>query len=296
VIATDAVQRKQPADWLRAQGDKRAGPICCRTVDSADKLDLVLLIGVANRYPSVWVCDVCACACAEFLGACPKHCEAPPGTPAAGAGHQGRGRLAMCRADLSASRMHLGSAVSSVAKIASLNNIDSRCQTHIAAAARHLTYIEVDLAAVLSLSVTHKTIVLDKKMPEVTFDQLSMQPTPSVFPLWHILLTAAIAAAVSLVVLFVARRWSTHLSAAGCFGLALVVGASVVLWRAIGNVPMLNDDPLPPFSPNDILCPAITYVCLCVYDGFRRAPDRAFWRRMCAVLVIVSLAVNVIAI
>jgi len=123
-----------------------------------------------------------------------------------------------------------------------------------------------------------------------------MQTIPSVFPLWHILLTAAIAFAVSLVALLAARRWSDSLSVAECFWVALVVGASVVIWRAVGNVPMLNDDPVPPFSPNDVFCPVITYVCLCVYGGFRRSTDRAFWQRMCSVLIIVSFVVNVIAI
>jgi hypothetical protein len=123
-----------------------------------------------------------------------------------------------------------------------------------------------------------------------------MQTIPSVFPLWHILLTAAIAFAVSLLALLVARRWSNSTAIAECFWVALVVSASVVLWRAVGNVPMLNDDPVPPFSPNDVICPVITYICLGVYDGLRRAPDRVWWRRMCSVLVIVSFLVNVIAI
>jgi uncharacterized ferredoxin-like protein len=51
-----------------------------------------------------------------------------------------------------------------------LNNIDTRCQTRIAAAARHLGVIEADLAVALAMSVTHKNIFFDKKMPEVNFD------------------------------------------------------------------------------------------------------------------------------
>jgi len=36
-----------------------------------------------------------------------------------------------------------------------------------AAAARHLKIIQADLAVVLSMSVSHKNIFFDKKMPEV---------------------------------------------------------------------------------------------------------------------------------
>lgn len=43
----------------------------------------------------------------------------------------------------------LGIAVGSAAKIASLNNVDTRCQTRIAAAARHLGVIKADLAVEL---------------------------------------------------------------------------------------------------------------------------------------------------
>ncbi len=52
---------------------------------------------------------------------------------------------------------------------ASLHNIDTRCQTRIAAAARHLHVIEADLAVALSMSVTHKNIFFDKKMPDIKF-------------------------------------------------------------------------------------------------------------------------------
>ena len=123
-----------------------------------------------------------------------------------------------------------------------------------------------------------------------------MPSVPSVFPLWHIALTGAITFGVSLIALLMTRRWVSSLSIAECIGVAVIAGASVIAWRAIGNVPLLNDDPVPPFSPNDVLCPVITFVCLCVYDGLRRNQDRAAWQRMCSVLVIVSFVVNVIAI
>jgi uncharacterized ferredoxin-like protein len=51
-------------------------------------------------------------------------------------------------------------------------NVDARCQTRIAAAARHLGVIQADLAVALSMSVSHKNIFFDKKMPEIKFDEL----------------------------------------------------------------------------------------------------------------------------
>lgn len=45
----------------------------------------------------------------------------------------------------------------------------TRCQTRIAAAARHLKVIQADLAVALSMSVSHKNIFFDKKMPEIKF-------------------------------------------------------------------------------------------------------------------------------
>jgi uncharacterized ferredoxin-like protein len=52
-----------------------------------------------------------------------------------------------------------------------MNNIDARCQTRIAAAARHLRMIQADLAVALSMSVSHKNIFFDRKMPEVIFTE-----------------------------------------------------------------------------------------------------------------------------
>jgi uncharacterized ferredoxin-like protein len=69
----------------------------------------------------------------------------------------------------------LGIAVGSAATTASLNNVDIRCQTRIAAAARHLGVIKADLAVALSMRVTHKNIFFDKKMPEVKFSE---SPSP----------------------------------------------------------------------------------------------------------------------
>ncbi len=65
---------------------------------------------------------------------------------------------------------NLGIAVGSAAKVASLHDIDCRCQTRVATAARHLGIIQADLAVALFMSISHKNIFFDKKMPEVKFD------------------------------------------------------------------------------------------------------------------------------
>ena len=123
-----------------------------------------------------------------------------------------------------------------------------------------------------------------------------MPEIPSVFPLWHISLTALIAFVASIVLL---RTWGSHFGMPDVrevFWVALVVGLSVLAWRLAGNVPQLNDDPVPAFSPNDVLCPVVTYVLLGVYAGFRPPADQARWEQARATLTIVSLFVNVITI
>src|SRR5262249_20707583 len=77
---------------------------------------------------------------------------------------------------------------------------------------------------------------------------------------------------------------------------ALVAGLSVLLWRAAGNVAVLNDDPIPAVSPNDVLCPLVTYVALGVYAAWRAPADRAGWERRRAALTLLSLAVNIVTI
>lgn len=158
VIVEERTALKQLADWLRAEGDKQKEAIWHRDADSAEKLDLVLFIGLCGWYPPQYDCGACGHAtCAEFLQA--KATEATP----ASASWQFSGPVCQLRA------IDLGIAVGSAAKAASLNNVDTRCQTRLAAAARHLRLIQSDLAVALSLSVTHKNIFFDKKMPEVVF-------------------------------------------------------------------------------------------------------------------------------
>ena len=120
-----------------------------------------------------------------------------------------------------------------------------------------------------------------------------MPTVPSVFPLWRIALTAAIAASVGFAVL----RWRfKDLSIRETALAALVVGLSVLAWRLSANVPQLNDDPIALLSPNDWLCPMLTYVCLGTYAAFRPPSDAMRWPHVCAFLTIIAFIVNVLVI
>lgn len=160
VIVEDKTTLKQLADWLRKRGEKLKEPIWFRDADTAEKLDIVLFIGLSGWYPPQYDCGACGYGtCAEFLQARPKYAIANS------AEWEFNGPVCQLRA------IDLGIAVGSAAKAASLNNIDTRCQTRIAAAARHLGILHADLAVALSMSVTHKNIFFDKKMPEVKFSE-----------------------------------------------------------------------------------------------------------------------------
>jgi hypothetical protein len=78
--------------------------------------------------------------------------------------------------------------------------------------------------------------------------------------------------------------------------IALTVGVSILLWREAGNTPTLNDDPIPVVSPNDVLCPVLTYVCLGLLAAFRPVVRTAEWPGMRAVLTLLSLVVNIVTI
>lgn len=67
-------------------------------------------------------------------------------------------------------------------------------------------------------------------------------------------------------------------------------------WRLSGNVPELNDDPIGALSPNDWLCPVVTYVVLGIYGALWPPPDRTDWARVRALLTVVSFGVNVVTI
>jgi uncharacterized ferredoxin-like protein len=161
VIVEDKETFQRLANWLRERGTKLREPIWFRDADTAEKLDLVLFIGLAKWYPPQYDCGACGFpTCAEFTKNAPKH-----RLNVAGAQEwEFPGPICQIRC------IDLGIAVGSAAKIASMNNIDTRCQTRIAGAARHLGVIQADLAVALSMSVSHKNIFFDKKMPDVDFD------------------------------------------------------------------------------------------------------------------------------
>ncbi len=165
VIVEDRATLQRLAQWLRQRGDKLKDPIWYRDADTAEKLDLVLFIGLAKWYPPLYDCGACGYAtCAEFLRAAPGY-HAPSSDD-----WEFPGPVCQLRC------IDLGIAVGSAAKVASLNNVDTRCQTRLAAAARHGGVIQADLAVALSMSVSHKNIFFDKKMPEVNFAAERQRP------------------------------------------------------------------------------------------------------------------------
>lgn len=118
-----------------------------------------------------------------------------------------------------------------------------------------------------------------------------------VFSFSQIALTAAIMAAVSLLLLLGARQYFQGGSPGEVMLIALVAGFSVLVWRSAGNTPALNADPIPAISPNDVLCPVITYVFLGMYAAVRTHGEYdARFERVRAALTLVSFAVNVITI
>ena len=116
------------------------------------------------------------------------------------------------------------------------------------------------------------------------------------FPLAQILLCALVAAAGAAVVLYLTGRTGGSVSRRDVLSLAAVVGLSTVVWRSAANVGALNDDPMPWVSPNDLLSPAITYVALDLYASLTAVRGRREWPRSRALLTLVALAANVLAI
>jgi hypothetical protein len=121
-----------------------------------------------------------------------------------------------------------------------------------------------------------------------------MPNVASIFSVEKITLTAAIALVGSLVLLLFIHRRSDTFSMGQLIILAVIVGFSVLAWRMAGNVAQLNDDPIPPVSPNDLLCPVVTYVLLGLYAAFRRPTDLAQWEKTRALLTLVSFVANVL--
>jgi len=121
---------------------------------------------------------------------------------------------------------------------------------------------------------------------------------PSVFPVWWVGLTALAGVLASLAVLAMWGRVTrlAEPTRAQTILLALVVGLSIFVWRLSGNIPELNDDPIGALSPNDWLCPTITFLFLSVYGAFWPPAGVTSWGKIRGLLTIASFAVNVVTI
>lgn len=167
VWLADKERQRELAAWLRARGRERREPIWFRDADLCARVDGILFIGLADWYPPVYDCGACGYAtCAEFLDATTAQRKA------AGQTFEFAGPTCNLR------DIDLGIAVGSAAKTASLNNVDCRCQTRVAVAARHTGLLRADVAVALSLSITHKAEGFDRTMPEVDFDLVPMNEPP----------------------------------------------------------------------------------------------------------------------
>jgi hypothetical protein len=120
--------------------------------------------------------------------------------------------------------------------------------------------------------------------------------SPTIFSFAHIALTAAITAVIALLVLLVLRSRYKLLSLVDCLLVALVVGISVIVWRSVGNTGALNTDAIPLVSPNDVLCPLVTYLFIGFYAAFRPPLDARRFEQARVLLTLVSFVVNVVTI
>jgi hypothetical protein len=119
-----------------------------------------------------------------------------------------------------------------------------------------------------------------------------------IFSFGQIAFSAVIGAVVSFVVVWLYGRWSKNaaLSPNESVIVAVLVGLSILVWRLAGNAQPLNEDPIPLVSPNDVLCPVLTYVIMGLYTDMRRSVDRPGWPRLRALLTVTSLIVNIVTI
>jgi hypothetical protein len=70
----------------------------------------------------------------------------------------------------------------------------------------------------------------------------------------------------------------------------------VLAWRSFANVALLNNDPIPPVSPNDALSPIVTSVALGWYAAFRAPRDAARWEQERVLLALVAFVVNIVTV
>ena len=156
VIVDDRETLTRLAGWMRARGKERRETIWFRDAEAAEAIDAVLLVGLSDWYPPVYDCGACGYAtCAEFMHATKQLRDESE-------------ELEFVGPQCNLRDIDLGIAVGSAAKTAAIHSIDARCQTRIAVA--------------LSLSLTHKAIGFDRRMPEVDFDALDL-PTTGTLPI-----------------------------------------------------------------------------------------------------------------
>src|SRR6266487_6775042 len=165
VIVDDRETLDRLAAWMRARGKERREAIWFRDAEAAEAIDAVLFVGLADWYPPNYDCGACGYAtCAEFL-----HATKPLRDDSA--------ELEFVGPTCNLRDIDLGIAVGSAAKTAAIHSIDCRCQTRIAVAARKLGIIRADVAVALSLSLTHKAIGFDRRIPDIDVDTLDLAPT-----------------------------------------------------------------------------------------------------------------------
>jgi hypothetical protein len=113
----------------------------------------------------------------------------------------------------------------------------------------------------------------------------------------QIAISAVVGLVASAIVVFAYARWTRKpVSLIDTLLISLTVGVSILLWREAGNTSALNDDPIPVVSPNDVLSPVLTYVCLGLLAAFRPSVRTSEWPRLRAVLTLLSLVVNIVTI
>jgi uncharacterized ferredoxin-like protein len=166
VIVDDADTKKRIAEWLRARGKERRETIWFRDAQVAVAVDAILFVGLApNWYPPNYDCGACGYAtCAEFI----HETKALRDDSA---------ELEFGGPTCNLRDIDLGIAVGSAAKTAALHSIDCRCKTRAVVAARKLGVITAHVGVALSLSMTHKAIGFDRRMPEIDFDTLDLPAT-----------------------------------------------------------------------------------------------------------------------
>ncbi|HEV8295798.1 MAG TPA: DUF2148 domain-containing protein [Acidimicrobiales bacterium] len=170
VIVEDRDTLARLAEWMRARGAERRESIWFRDAQAAEAIDAVLFVGLADWYPPNYDCGACGYAtCAEFL-----HATKPLRDDSAD--------LEFAGPTCNLRDIDLGIAVGSAAKTAAIHSIDCRCQTRIAVAARKLGVIQADIAVALSLSLTHKAVGFDRRMPHINFDE-EAHPSTGTFPI-----------------------------------------------------------------------------------------------------------------